>query len=728
MNSCIDGLAYEGPLPEQKGTCDIISVFTPLLQLNCYPTAIMTTALAFHPDGSGRMTFSSPDSFRVFLGLQAKLDRDSQYRCVAWTASNKPNPACENPLGKEKASKIDIEICRFCKAGFPSTEADECLWRIAFNSICSINRGRHNVVVVGTSSARPTQYQHLYNTWHGNLWEIYHQEHTGIPQPLFRDDAVPPPLHSTADVWRERATATLKGRPVLKRALTASSTIHASATRLAGLFSRLSVRRPRLRGKSKLEKREDNATSEIHARRHSENGAISFASSISDDGFEPTEPPDQLPPAEPVQPESVQPEPIQLATKTNDPIGPTTPIRPPLTRTEPVEESHDEASVLIPSPDSVNSGKPPSVFSRLEKDQDSGLLDTPFSDHSFRPQTPIAESTHAPNEAQVGDDADPDPSRDHRLRRQSHVRAHASPTPLSRTRQPSFAAQETIRGAETRKTKPFSNLILYYQSDVEKDEISRLQQKLEGRFQDVNIKLEPRAPPKPRANKRAAAPSAVEFQDPECPRTRSESRESHGPQEMKKNKKALETLRTMINKLHNPVTEGEFRAGFVYGFRVAGDELGECIKIGSSKSPTDRQQQISSKCKVELIPLFDAYMPCTPLRMESLVHDHLWERQRELKCICGTNHIEWYDVGLQGALESVLMWQEFSRCRPYEEETACLGAMWDSITGKVLDKWDYEEHGPANPAQWVDMFLRPALRRMREGEVKGGMPTMCAWP
>ncbi|KAK0647071.1 hypothetical protein B0T16DRAFT_414655 [Cercophora newfieldiana] len=681
----------------------------------------MTTTVKFHPDGSGRLTFSSSDSFRVFLGLQAKLDRDSQYQCMAWTASNKPHPACGNPLGKESA-KIDIEIHHFCEAGFPSTKADECLWRIAFNSVCSINRGKHNVVVAGTSSARPTQYQHLYNTWHGKLWEIYHQEHTGIPQPLFRDDAVPPPLHCTVDIWRERATATWKEPPVLKRSWTASSTMHASGTRLAGLFSRLSVGKPRLRGKSRLEKRGDDAISEIHARRHSENGAILLASSINDDGSEPTEPPDQLPPAEPVQP----------ATKSNDPIGPTTPIRPPLTRTEPAEDSHDGASVLIPSPDSVNSQKPASVFSRLEKDQDSGLLDTPFSDHSFRPATPIAESTDAPNEAQVRDDADPDPTnRDHRLRRQSHVREHASPTPLSRTRQPGFAAQETItiRGAaETRKRKPFPNLVLYYQSDVEKDEISCLQQKLEGRFQDVNIKLEPRAPPsESTANDRAAAPSApVEFEDPLRPRTPTGSQESHGPQAMKKNQMPMETLRTMINKLHHPVTEAELSAGFVYGFRVAGDELGKCIKIGYSKSPPDRQQRISSKCKVELIPLFEVYMPSAPLRMESLVHDHLWERQRVLKCTCGTKHIEWFEVGLQGALESVLTWQEFSRCRPYEEETACLGAVWDSITGKVLVKWDYEEHGPTNPAQWVDMFLRPALRRVREGGVKGAMPTMCA--
>ncbi|KAK0614447.1 hypothetical protein B0T14DRAFT_570383 [Immersiella caudata] len=647
----------------------------------------MTTTITLLPDGGDRRTFSSPKSFRVFLGLQAEPDSDNQYRCMAWTASNKSNSACGYPLGKKKAPNIDVEIDRFCEAGFPSAEADECLWRIVFNSICSINRHRHNVVVGSTGSARPTQYQHLYNTWHGSLWEIYHQEHSGIQGPPLGVDAVPPPLHTTAEIWRERAMTATKKPPILKRALTASSTIHVSSTRLVGLFSRLSVNRPKLRrGKAKGGRKEEpNAVPEIPFRRHSENNAVSSASSISDtsDAFEPTEPPAAA---------------VQPAAKDDTPVGPTTPIRPPLTRTEPpseevtqaktAEDPYDDASLLVPSPDSINSGKAPSIFSNLEKD----LVDTPLSGHSFGPPNPIAEPTNVPDE-----DCQ---------RRHSRARANGSPVRKSRTRQPNFAHDMT-QGVET-TTKAYPNLILYYQSDVEKDEISRLQQKLQGRFRDVDVELKPRAPPKPRATERAAAPPVAGVQQP------GRLQILPGPQGMVKNKKALGTLRNMINNLHHPISQSELNGGFVYGFMVTDDKLEACIKIGSAKSTTDRQQYISTKCDVELIPLFDAYMPCAPSRMESLVRDHLWESQRKLGCVCGVDHIEWHLIGLEEALESVLTWQEFSRCQPYETETACLGAVWDSITGKVLDRWDYMKHGSTDPTQWVEIFLRPVLRRMRE--------------
>src|SRR4051812_37252356 len=102
----------------------------------------MTTAATLHPGENGRNTFNSEESFRTFLGFQAQNGGGSQYRCMAATAamtaaaanssSKNRNPisGCGHPLGN-KASRIDFEIHKFREVGFPSPEAEECLWRIA---------------------------------------------------------------------------------------------------------------------------------------------------------------------------------------------------------------------------------------------------------------------------------------------------------------------------------------------------------------------------------------------------------------------------------------------------------------------------------------------------------------------------------------------------------------------------------------------------------------------
>ena len=176
-------------------------------------------------------------------------------------------------------------------------------------------------------------------------------------------------------------------------------------------------------------------------------------------------------------------------------------------------------------------------------------------------------------------------------------------------------------------------------------------------------------------------------------------------------------LRNMLGKLHAPILDcKKAQVGWLYGFTLTDPEHRKYIKIGCAEDVTTRMQYIASKCKYEPILLFQAYLPCAPEVIESMVHLHLDKYRRNMKCAAPTcdakktGHREWFEVELEEALDVVLKWVAFSECMPYNAAgRRCLDVYWRK---KTIYAWD-EMRTRRSPAVLVEEHLWPAVKRHR---------------
>ncbi|KUJ22081.1 uncharacterized protein LY89DRAFT_681410 [Mollisia scopiformis] len=109
--------------------------------------------------------------------------------------------------------------------------------------------------------------------------------------------------------------------------------------------------------------------------------------------------------------------------------------------------------------------------------------------------------------------------------------------------------------------------------------------------------------------------------------------------------------------------------GWTYVFECPTRAPGH-LKIGSTVHMNEREK-VLKKCERELIHVKDKDRNAFDYHsiVESLVHQEFHNKRRVLRCICGTNHQEWFEVKKDVALKSICRWRTWVKIqRPYDKE------------------------------------------------------------
>ena len=196
-------------------------------------------------------------------------------------------------------------------------------------------------------------------------------------------------------------------------------------------------------------------------------------------------------------------------------------------------------------------------------------------------------------------------------------------------------------------------------------------------------------------------------------------------------------LKELLDCLEKPVHfEGSRKKGSIYGFtradaRPQGDQsdgsLG-FIKIGKGDvDPEQRFNVIRDNCGYEPTILFHAVMPWAAKVLETLIHldldkyrhyDSSCKEIRQGKQLCTSKHIEWFEVDLKTALETVIKWQRFSACQPFFSEGYLNGFWQREVRDAQLERLKRareEQISPGISGGWTKRML-DALKRLDAGE------------
>ncbi|KAL0944515.1 uncharacterized protein CTRU02_202403 [Colletotrichum truncatum] len=128
-----------------------------------------------------------------------------------------------------------------------------------------------------------------------------------------------------------------------------------------------------------------------------------------------------------------------------------------------------------------------------------------------------------------------------------------------------------------------------------------------------------------------------------------------------------------------PKKPQHLKKGFLYFYNVISQDDVQLIKIGETGNMKDRSNSIMSTCKHRLFEEHPkAIAQEIPFKgfAEKLIHKELENFRYNRRCICGTQHREYYIVSERVALEAFHRWREFCDKQPWTAD------------GKLLPRWE----------------------------------------
>lgn len=739
------------------------------------PTAMSKPKPKPHTSDDGRGTFESPKDLQLFLWFRTK----GEYKCMGKALKNEG--ACGNRLGEEKKHDIGQHITDFVNAGFPSLEARKALSRIVSSSLC-YQHGENKTVWTSIRLKGLTQAEHLYSKWLGELWAAFFQLHNPGEVPEKSQNVPPldskPDVwrkQATSPVPAPRLKRAFTSTGVAAGRLTEVSKQFFKQLRNE-IREKNARKGTRKNGacKNDFDNRDANddanepdanaagagdpKAKETEANNHEANDYQANEADINDNAnesdtndSEANDPTDNG--REANDPETDANLPANSPSSDGSLLKPypensaAHPTTPTLRRSRRIEEKSARSRRSITPLSSPDTSPAPS--STFDKDTDGTpnfkTPDTPYSSVSSTGSNNLSRFGRL---ARVSRDQSPSPAarkpKDDSVDNSKDNRINSSKNDgVSKDNSVGNSKGNNVNNSKERviinsknnrinssKDDSVSNskddnvdnskeitidnskqivinnskegVVLYYQTKSEETALMSSREKLKENFPSVEISLQP-------PNTRRRQSSSVQHQTPKNITPGCFKEYSRRPKV---------TLRSMIDKLHEPVLDAKkFQEGYIYGFRVAGCD--DFIKIGVTNANVEsRLKKWKTQCKAEPILLFEAWMPCAPFVMETMIHAHLLGRRHWLNCPnCVRRHREWFKFKLEElhiALDSVLKWQAFSTSKPFTENR-CLEEFWHD---KTVLAWDaYTKGKKWDPGSWVNEYIWQTLLELQaEGQ------------